>query len=415
MTSVRTGWRFQPRRLHVTHHLRRRRRCAGPPLAAGMDARRVRDQQLRALGIRVRGDGRTASALRWDKLDYDTWRIRPARRGRVTVEFDYQADTLDNAMSWTKPDFVLFNGTNLFLYPEGQPLDFPADGDGAHGAGVPRRHEHDVGAVRRGIYRAANYHDLVDMPFFVGHFDLDSAAIVRTSGCDSPPIRRGACPGERRADRVGAARARDPRGSARVRRERRGTAIPLMQIVDSTYPGASGLEHSASSHVDVLSTVVRRQRVPAVALRARDLPRVEREAAASRGDVAVPLRSSAADAVALGERRDHRLLRRSRRGARRRRRSGGLLRAHGRRRSARVEGTPPFALEDASVNTWVHPLDGTELHLLSQGFAGRPAARHHDPRRQRQRALARRRDARAVPVDVQAGPWLHERRLLGCA
>src|SRR3954470_12729637 len=65
-----------------------------------------------------------ATPLKWDKLDYDTWRIRPARAGRVTVAFDYLADTLDNAMSWTKPDFALFNGTNLFLYPEGRSLDF---------------------------------------------------------------------------------------------------------------------------------------------------------------------------------------------------------------------------------------------------------------------------------------------------
>ena len=30
----------------------------------------------------------------------------------------------------------------------------------------------------RGTYTASNYHDLVDMPFFVGRFDLDSARIV---------------------------------------------------------------------------------------------------------------------------------------------------------------------------------------------------------------------------------------------
>src|SRR4051812_23566935 len=64
--------------------------------------------------------------LKWDKLDYDTWRVRPARAGRVTVAFDYLADTLDNAMAWTRPDFALFNGTNLFMYPEGRSLDFAA-------------------------------------------------------------------------------------------------------------------------------------------------------------------------------------------------------------------------------------------------------------------------------------------------
>src|SRR5881628_2924175 len=70
--------------------------------------------------------------LQWDKLDYDTWRIRRdvistgARGEPVTVTFDYRADTLDNAMSWARPDFLLFNGTNVFMYPEGRPLSFPA-------------------------------------------------------------------------------------------------------------------------------------------------------------------------------------------------------------------------------------------------------------------------------------------------
>ena len=33
---------------------------------------------------------------------------------------------LDNAMAWSRPDFAFFNGTNLFLYPEGRGFDFPA-------------------------------------------------------------------------------------------------------------------------------------------------------------------------------------------------------------------------------------------------------------------------------------------------
>lgn len=55
--------------------------------------------------------------LVWDKVDYETWRIETAGAKTVQVTFTYEADSLDNAMSWTRPDFVLFNGTNLFLYP----------------------------------------------------------------------------------------------------------------------------------------------------------------------------------------------------------------------------------------------------------------------------------------------------------
>jgi hypothetical protein len=64
--------------------------------------------------------------LSWDKADPDTWRVRTTGPGPVTVRFDYLADTLDNAMAWSRPDFLLFNGTNVFPYPEGRGFDFPA-------------------------------------------------------------------------------------------------------------------------------------------------------------------------------------------------------------------------------------------------------------------------------------------------
>src|SRR3954470_21501734 len=54
--------------------------------------------------------------LQWDKLDFDTWRIRrdASSTGPIVVSFDFRADSLDNAMSWARPDFLLFNGTNVF-------------------------------------------------------------------------------------------------------------------------------------------------------------------------------------------------------------------------------------------------------------------------------------------------------------
>ncbi|HEX5004137.1 MAG TPA: hypothetical protein VFV65_02420 [Gemmatimonadales bacterium] len=114
--------------------------------------------------------------IAWDKTDPDTWRLRPTGRGEVTITFDFQANQLDNAMAWSQPDFLMVNGTNVFLYPEGRSLDFPARvtvtteknwlvATGMAPDGAPRR------------YRAGNYHDLVDMPFFVGRFDLDSASV----------------------------------------------------------------------------------------------------------------------------------------------------------------------------------------------------------------------------------------------
>src|SRR5688572_7079771 len=63
-------------------------------------------------------------SLDWDKLDHDSWRIRPNGARSVTVTFDYVAESLDNAMSWATREFALFNGTNIFLYAEGRPLEF---------------------------------------------------------------------------------------------------------------------------------------------------------------------------------------------------------------------------------------------------------------------------------------------------
>src|SRR3954468_25011170 len=45
--------------------------------------------------------------VHWDKLDFDTWRLQPAGAHSLTVHFDYLADSLDNAMSWSRRDFAL--------------------------------------------------------------------------------------------------------------------------------------------------------------------------------------------------------------------------------------------------------------------------------------------------------------------
>ena len=84
------------------------------------------------------------NSLSWDKIDQDTWRIAPSGAGEVTVRFDYLADSLDNAHSWSRPDFLLFNGTNLFLYPEGQRIRFSGCSEREHGGGLEDRDGHDA-------------------------------------------------------------------------------------------------------------------------------------------------------------------------------------------------------------------------------------------------------------------------------
>ena len=114
--------------------------------------------------------------LDWDKLDYDTWRIDPAGARSVTVRFDYHAVTLDNAAAWSQADFALVNGTNIFPYPEGRGFEFPATVTVKTQPGwLVATGMEPAGAA--GTYRESNYHDLVDKPFFIGRFDVDSQQV----------------------------------------------------------------------------------------------------------------------------------------------------------------------------------------------------------------------------------------------
>ena len=188
-----------------------------------------------------------SDSLRWDKADYDTWRVWPKEAGQITVSFDVTADTLDNAMAWTRPDFALFNGTNVFLYPEGRSTDFAStvvvktEPEFLISTGMTR------GTAPR-TFRAANYHELVDMPFFVGQFDVDSATV------SGKTVRFSTYP---RGSFAGAARAtaweqikRSIPPEVLVFGETPWDSYDVMWITDTVGGGMSGLEHS-NSHVDV--------------------------------------------------------------------------------------------------------------------------------------------------------------------
>jgi predicted metalloprotease with PDZ domain len=114
--------------------------------------------------------------LFWDKADPDTWRIASAGAARVVVEFRTDPDSVALELSRIGPDFAFFNGTNLFLYPEGAGFDFPADLE----VDVPTGWRIATGLTAAGApgrFRAASYHDLVDSPTFLGKFALDSVVV----------------------------------------------------------------------------------------------------------------------------------------------------------------------------------------------------------------------------------------------
>jgi predicted metalloprotease with PDZ domain len=130
-------------------------------------ARRVSDFNAQSNG----------APLDWQKLDFQTWQIKPRSAGTVRVTFQYLADAVDRAVAWTSPEFAFFNGTNLFLYPVGRGFDWPAR--------VTVRTEPSW-RIATGMdpaggannFMASNYHDLTDMPFYVGRFGFDSTLIA---------------------------------------------------------------------------------------------------------------------------------------------------------------------------------------------------------------------------------------------
>lgn len=217
--------------------------------------------------VRATQDG---AEIFWDRADHDTWRVHPTGPGRVSLAFDYLADALDVASAWSAPDFAFFNGTNLFPFPEGTGLEFDsrvrihteadwgvATGLTPAGAGGPGgRRGPDTGGGEGGgrgrtglstlAYEAADYHELVDMPTFVGAFDLDSLRIDgRWYRLASYPA--GALEGEARATlRDQIERMLPP--MAAVTGDVPWEHYTTLLVFDAGLPGGSALEH-ANSHL----------------------------------------------------------------------------------------------------------------------------------------------------------------------
>jgi len=301
--------------------------------------------------------------VRWDKLDYDTWRLQPAGAKSLTVRFEYLADTLDNAMAWARPDFVLFNGTNLLLYPEGLGFNFPATltihtetnwtvATAMKPAGSPRS------------YRESNYHDLVDMPFFVGRIDYDSAQVAgRWTRLATYPAGALAGPLARKQfwDQI---RKMIP-AEAAVFREVPWNSYNVMMIFDPRYGGGSALEHQ-SSHVGIynqgfignpiLASItaheifhawnVKRLRPadmwPYDYHQAQPTPWLwESEGITDYYADLTLVRSGIVDSSQFM----------------------GLTAG----KVAKVMDAPPTALDDASLSTWIHPTDGSDYLYYPKG------------------------------------------------
>jgi predicted metalloprotease with PDZ domain len=304
------------------------------------------------------------SVIRWAKADHDTWRVHPRGSGRVRIRFRYLADQLDNSMSWSRSDFLMFNGTNLFFYPEGQPFDWPAtvtihtQPDWLIGTAMPKAATPDGRT-----YTETNYHDLVDHPFFIGRLEIDSAMVAgRWMRLVTYPV--GSVTGARRRwvwDGLQAMTA----PLAGVFGDVPWPAYNLMQIADTSYGGAAGLEHK-DSHVDV------------VAWHALDHPVLLSLYAHEIAHAWIVKRLRPADLVPyvyhteqptpllwIGEGvtdyyADIALVR------------GGVtdsteFLATTERKIRDVEGRPVVSMEDGSLSTWIKPVDGSHYSYYDHG------------------------------------------------
>jgi predicted metalloprotease with PDZ domain len=315
-------------------------------------------------GFTAQGVG--GAALDWDQADHDTWRIDPRGSRSVTVRFDYIADTLDNAMSWTRPDFAMFNGTNLFMYPEGRSLDFRAEvtvrtePGWRIATGMPR----STTSGTANTYATSNFHDLVDMPFFIGRFDVDSAQIAgRWTRLATYPV--GSVAGAYRNTVWDQLRRMIPPQVAVFGGEVPWDTYTVLQIADTTYGGASGLEHQ-NSHVDVLTPrALGSDFLPSLyaheifhawnvkRLRPQDLwPYVyDREQPTTLLWVSEGITDYYADLALV---------------------RGGVIDVAGFYNTTagkinEVNDVPAVALEDASLSTWVHPVNGTGYIYYPKG------------------------------------------------
>jgi predicted metalloprotease with PDZ domain len=304
----------------------------------------------------------SGKTLGWDKTDPDTWRLRPTASGTVTVAFDFQADSLDNAFAWTQPNFAFFNGTNLFLYPEGRSPDFPA---------TVRVHTQDGWKVATGMhagteagsYSEKNYHDLVDMPFFVGRFDFDSNQ-VGTKMARLATYPAGELKDSARVNVWKDIERMIPAEIA-VFQEAEWPTYTTFMVFSPTYGGGSALEHQ-NSHLGIYTTQLIGNPVLS-SITAHEMFHswnVKRlrpaEMVPYRYDSSQPTPWLWVSEGITDYYADLALVR------------GGIVDSADffqatAGKISNVNQSTPVALEDASLSTWIHPTDGTGYLYYPKG------------------------------------------------
>jgi predicted metalloprotease with PDZ domain len=300
-------------------------------------------------------------SLRWDKSDPDTWRIYPDGSGELSVSFRAKGDSLDNAFTWARDEFALVNGTSVFLYPEGRPLEYAATVEVVTEpswrvvTGMPQRENR--------TFAAQTYHELVDHPFFIGRFDVDSAPVagawMRFSSYPS-----GSVSAPRRARLLDQMAKAIPQEVA-VFGERPWSRYDIFQIADSASGGMSALEHENSNVAVIAYAALDEEFVPSVyahemmhafnvkRLRPLDMWPYHYEVAqpttwlwVSEGITDYYADLALVRGKVVGE--------------------NDFLGAT-QKKMEHVDQTVPVALEDASLQAWLHVTDGTDDIYYDKG------------------------------------------------
>jgi predicted metalloprotease with PDZ domain len=300
--------------------------------------------------------------LDWDKADFDTWRLTPSGPGTVRVEFDFRADQFDNAKAWAVSDFAFVNGTNVFFYPEGRSNLFASTVTVETTDGWKIATGMKPGTAPRS-YTAANYDDLVDMPFFIGDFDLDSAQVSgKWTRLATYPA--GALGGSARTTYWDQIKKMIPAEAAALG-DAPWDTYTIQVVFDSTFGGGSALEHQNSHlslyHPGLLATPI----VPSITaheivhawnvkrLRPADMVpyRYDEEQPTTWLWVSEGITDYYADLTMV---------------------RSGIEQAPyfyqaTSEKIAHVDNIPEVALEDASLQIWIHPTDDTDAIYYDKG------------------------------------------------
>jgi predicted metalloprotease with PDZ domain len=319
----------------------------------------ISDYIRKVTNLTVTGEGGTP---RWDKHDPDTWRIAPNGARTITLRFSFAADSMDNAMAWATRDFAFFNGTNVLPYPDGRSMDFPAtvrietESHWRISTGM-------APGPSAGTFTARNYHDLVDMPFFIGPLEVDSARIGDTM-FHTATYPRGVMSGADRERFWTQVKQMVP-PMVSVFGEMPVSSYVNLILFDSTMAGAAALEHQ-NSHLGIYSPfIVDHEFLPSITaheifhlwnvkrLRPADMTpyRYDRPQPTTWLWVSEGITDYYADVAQV---------------------RGGIIDStqfvelvSG--KIGEVAAAPDVALEDASLSAWIRPTDGTHYLYYPEG------------------------------------------------